>query len=146
MCKMIRKFQINDIDKVMEIWLASNLDAHSFVKSDYWISNAESVREQLLEAEIYIFEQKNKILGFVGMQENYLAGIFVDKAFRSRGIGKHLIDCVKNNHINISLNVYKDNSSAVKFYMREGFTIISEQRDDATDSIEYSMQWEERKA
>lgn len=143
---MIREFQINDIDKVMEIWLASNLDAHSFVEADYWISNVAFVREQLLQAEIYVFEEQNKILGFVGVQENYLAGIFIDKAFRSLGIGKQLLDYIKNGHNIISLNVYKENRNAVKFYMREGFTIISEELDDATDCIEYLMQWDAEKA
>ena len=56
---MIREFQINDIDQVMSIWLASNLDSHSFVHGDYWTSNAVFVREQLLKAEIYVFEEQN---------------------------------------------------------------------------------------
>lgn len=103
----------------MKIWLEGNLDAHRFVKSDYWISNADSVKEQLLQAEIYVYEQQKQLLGFVGMQEDYLAGIFIEKVSRSLGIGKQLLDYSKGIRESISLNVYKENTGAVKTFMCE---------------------------
>ena len=33
---MIRKMKPADLDAIMEIWLSSNLDAHSFVGRQYW--------------------------------------------------------------------------------------------------------------
>lgn len=138
---MIRKIKSNDIDRVMTIWLESNLSSHNFVKQDYWISNAETVRDQLLQAETYVYEQSNQIVGFVGMQEDYLAGIFIDKEVRSLGIGKQLLDYIKGIHASISLNVYKENKGAVNFYLREGLSITSEETDEATNSVEYLMQW-----
>jgi len=64
---MIRNFQIEDIKPVIKIWLDSNIDAHSFIKSECWISNAPNVKEHLLQAEIYVYKQEIKITGFVGM-------------------------------------------------------------------------------
>lgn len=139
---MIRQFKVEDIEQIVKVWLESNLDAHPFVKSSYWISNATSVKEQLLQAEIYVFVEGTIILGFVGMQEDYLAGIFVDKASRSLGIGKLLLDSIKDIREKIFLKVYKENSRAVNFYVREGFSVISENLDDVTDSVEYKMQWQ----
>ena len=138
---MIRKFQSYDIKHVMEIWLNGNIEAHSFVPKNYWISNYSLVQEQLIQANIYIYEQDNIIKGFVGMTDNYMAGIFVDKNFRSMGIGKILIDYIKEIYPSFHLNVYKENRRAVDFYKREGLNIISEKMDMNTQRQEYTMEW-----
>lgn len=138
---MIRKFQVDDIDQVMNIWCDSNIDAHSFIKQEYWISNTATVREQLLQAEIYVYEQKNKIVGFVGLQDDYLAGIFVDKDVRSQGIGTQLLDYIKSIRQEFILRVYKENKGAVNFYVREGLTTILEEMDNATNNMELLMHW-----
>ena len=138
---MIRKFQPDDTKRVMDIWLNSNIEAHSFVPKDYWISNYSFVQDQLIQANIYIYEQDNIIKGFVGMTDNYMAGIFVDKNFRSMGIGKMLIDYIKEIYPSFYLNVYKENRRAVDFYKRERLNIISEETDIDTQRQEYTMEW-----
>lgn len=138
---MIRKFQMEDINQVMKIWLDSNIDAHNFIKQEYWISNAPDVKKQLMNAEIYVYEQESKIVGFVGMQDNYLAGIFVDKDIRSNGIGKQILKYIKGIRQEFILRVYKENKGAVNFYEREGLTTITEEMDEATNNIELLMQW-----
>lgn len=141
---MIRKFQPDDTKRVMDIWLNSNIEAHSFVPKDYWISNYSFVQDQLIQANIYIYEQDSVIKGFVGMTDNYMAGIFVDKNFRSMGIGKMLIDYIKEIYPSFYLNVYKENRRAVDFYKREGLNIISEETDIDTQSQEYTMEWKNK--
>ncbi|MDY4800994.1 MAG: hypothetical protein SO183_05075 [Fusobacterium mortiferum] len=81
---MIREFKIKDLERVMEIWLESNIDAHSFIDKKYWEDNYEMVKEILPSAEIYLYEENKNILGFVGLMENYIAGIFVEKNFHSQ--------------------------------------------------------------
>lgn len=138
---MIRAFKIEDLDQVMKIWLDSNLEAHHFINREYWITNVPMVKEQLLDAEIYVYEYENKIVGFVGLQDNYLAGIFVDKSMRSKGIGKQLLDYVKGLRQELLLTVYHENESAVKFYKREGLTTISQEMDEVTNKLEFLMQY-----
>ena len=132
---------MEDINQVMKIWLDSNIDAHSFIKREYWISNAPDVKKQLLHAEIYVYAQESKIVGFVGMLDNYLACIFVDKVVRSNGIGKQLLEYIKGIRQEFTLRVYKENKGAVNFYEREGLTTILEEMDKATNKIELLMQW-----
>nr|WP_052168255.1 GNAT family N-acetyltransferase [Bavariicoccus seileri] len=72
-----------------------------------------------MQAEIYVYEQESKISGFVGMQDNYLAGIFVDKNIRSNGIGKQVLEYIKDIRQEFTLRVYKENKGAVDFYERE---------------------------
>lgn len=120
---MVRNFKNADIDKIMEIWLNSNIEAHNFIDKSYWEKNFEMVKNALPQAEIYIYEENNNIMGFVGLVENYIAGIFVEKNFRGKGIGKKLLDYAKSIKNNLTLNVYEKNIDAVKFYKREGFTV-----------------------
>lgn len=106
---MIREFKIKDLERVMEIWLESNIDAHSFIDKKYWEDNYEMVKEILPSAEIYLYEENKNILGFVGLMENYIAGIFVEKNFHSQGIGRKLLDCCKSLKRELTLSVYKKN-------------------------------------
>lgn len=138
---MIRKFEKKDTERIMEIWLEANLEAHDFVPSDYWLSQYQSVQEQLLSADIYVYEQDNEIQGFVGMMDDYLAGIFVDKKYRSMGIGKALLECIKKVYPAFSLNVYQKNQRAVDFYLRENLTIVSTGVDEDTAEADYTMVW-----
>lgn len=96
----------------------------------------------LPEAEIYVFDSGEGILGFLGLQEDYIAGIFVEENSRGRGIGKHLLQCAKQNRSSLSLHVYLKNERAVRFYEKEGFRITGEQSDEETDEREYVMEWE----
>ena len=70
---MIRKFEEKDTERVMQIWLEVNIETHNFVFSDYWLSQYQPVQEQLLQADIFVYEQDKKIQGFVGMMDDYLA-------------------------------------------------------------------------
>lgn len=141
---MIRKFETKDTERVMQIWLEVNMEAHDFVPSDYWLSQYQSVQEQLLQADIYVYEQDKEIQGFVGMMDDYLAGIFVDKKCRSMGIGKGLLECVKKNYPAFSLNVYQKNRRAVDFYLREGLFIVSKGVDENTAETDYIMAWNQK--
>ncbi len=97
--KMIRKMELRDLDAVMKIWLDSNEQVHDFVPEEYWKNHFEEVRSILPEAEVYVYESEGKILGFAGMMEDYIAGIFVAEKFRSKGIGKILMKYMKEKKV-----------------------------------------------
>ena len=120
---MIRNMQTRDSQRVMQLWLNGNLQAHNFIPAKFWESNAPSVYEQLLQADGYVYEADGEILGFAGMQGNYLAGIFVDVRSRSLGIGKKLLSHIKSRYPAFFLHVYQANRRAVAFYQREGLSI-----------------------
>lgn len=141
---MIRKFEKKDTERVMQIWLEVNIETHDFVPSKYWLSQYQSVQKQILQADIYVYEQDKEIQGFVGMMDDYLAGIFVDKKCRSMGIGKSLLECVKKNYPAFSLNVYQKNCRAVNFYLREGLSIVSKEIDEDTGETDYTMAWNQK--
>ena len=140
---MIRQYVDGDIDAVMQIWLNTNIQTHSFISPDYWQSNFDMVKEMLPLAEIYVHEvdSTNQIDGFIGLNNDYIEGIFVKEAAQSKGIGKQLLDYMKKVKSNLRLNVYKKNERAIQFYLREEFSIQSENVDDNTGEKEFIMVW-----
>lgn len=118
---MVRRFQKSDTDKVMQIWLNGNEDAHPFIPKEYWRSNFSMVREQLLQAEIFVCETEGEIQGFIGIVGEYIAGIFVERAYRSCGIGKQLLEYVKRIYGILSLSVYQKMSVPLHFIPERAF-------------------------
>ena len=78
-------------------------------------------------------------IGFIGLAEDYIAGIFVRGEAQGRGIGKELLDQAKRGKRKLTLNVYAKNTGVVRFYQREGFRIAEEGVDEDTGEKEYLM-------
>ncbi len=140
---MIRKMEEKDISDVLQIWLETNIKAHSFIEKEYWTGNYEMVKQILPEAEVYVYEEEKsgQIEGFIGINDQYVEGLFVKETVQSNGIGKRLMDYVKNRKIELCLGVYQKNARAVHFYLRENFLIQAEETDENTDEKEYIMRW-----
>ena len=133
---MIRKLEEKDLEEVACIWLDSNIETHNFISESYWRRNFQMVKEMFLDTEVYVFEKEGVIQG-------YIAGIFVKRAARSTGIGKELLDYVKDRKPRLTLSVYQKNENAIRFYQRENFVIEAEDVDHETDEKEYKMVWED---
>lgn len=138
---MIRKLREADIAAVAGLWLDTNLKAHGFVPTEYWRSNYEPLKAMLPEAEVYVYENAGEIAAFIGMNGEYIEGIFVSDKMQSRGIGKLMLDHVKAKKDVLRLNVYQKNERAVRFYKREGFEIYDVGTDEATGEKDYTMIW-----
>lgn len=89
---MVRKLRNADVNKVADIWLDTNIKAHNFIPAEYWKSNFRSVKEALLLAEVYVYEYDTEIQGFIGLNDEYVEGIFVSGEMQSQGIGKILLN------------------------------------------------------
>lgn len=125
----------------MSIWLNANLEAHSFVDPEYWRGNCGAVEAMIPHAEVYVSEDQNGINGFIGVVDDYIAGIFVDASARTAGIGSQLLDRVRQDRNSLRLSVYKKNTAAVSFYRKRGFQIDKESVDPETAEPEYTMIW-----
>lgn len=139
--EIVPVFMENDFGEIMNLWLKSNMEAHSFISKDYWLFRFEEVKCMLPQAELFVWREEGKILGFLGLMRDYVAGIFVDGNHRSQKIGKNLLDYVKKNRKVLSLHVYEKNEAALRFYKREGFLICERQVDEETGEKEYLMKW-----
>ena len=141
---MIRQYNEGDIDTIIQIWLDTNIQAHHFISSDYWRANYDMVREMLPNAEIYVYEDDctKQMDGFIGLNDDYIEGIFVKETMQSKGIGKQLLNHAKEVKSTLKLSVYQKNEKAIKFYLREKFSVQSENVDANTGEKEFIMAWE----
>ena len=138
---MIRKLRKADIDSVAEIWLDANREAHAFIPASYWERNFASVKEMLPQAEVYVYETDQGIQGFLGLNGEYIEGIFVSVGAQSRGIGKCLLDCAKDRKPALRLNVYQKNDIGRFILPTRRFQIQRSGLDAATGEPDYEMLW-----
>ena len=77
--------------------------------------------DELPHAEIYVHEDDctKQIDGFIGLNDDYIEGVFVKETMQSKGIGKQLLNHAKEFRLKLKLSVYQENEKAIKFYLRE---------------------------
>lgn len=141
----IRKANEANINRVMDIWLRANLEAHNFVDPNYWKDNFAMVKQEIQSADVFVVEIKNEIVGFAGLKEDYLAGIFFDQKVRHQGLGTELLNYLKQRYSQLILDVYQKNLAAVNFYQKNGFKIIQEKEYQNQNLNEYQMMWKSGK-
>lgn len=136
---MIRLAERQDLDRIMEIWLEGNLQAHDFVDPAYWTGCFQEVREAIAQADVWVWDENGRVEAFAGMVEHYLAGLFVSGAQRGKGIGGLLLEHIKEQRFPLTLHAYSRNAGAVQFYERHGFGAVSEYIDPETGQPEREM-------
>lgn len=140
---MIRKAQPADYEKLTRLWLESSLLAHAFIDAAYWEKMQSTVRDYYLpNTETYVFEDRQRIKGFISLCENnYIGALFIAPQHQNQRIGTKLLEYSRRKRPNLSLRVFVKNGKALRFYQKSGFKIISEQTDVSTGEIELVMSW-----
>lgn len=81
---IIRKPLPTEIEAIIKIWLDGNMQAHPFIQPDYWLNHTDYMRQVLPLSEVYVCEVKGEIAGFIGLDGDYIAGLFVSKQYQSQ--------------------------------------------------------------
>ena len=147
---MIRTYQPDDIDAVMQLWLTSTTAAHPFIAEQYWHESAPLVRNTYLPAaQTWVYWHPNAtggedlIAGFISILEEKLVGaLFVAQPFHRQGIGKALMEHVQLDYRALTLEVYQQNQRACHFYRKQGFTQIGKAYNPETKSTILTLHWQ----
>ena len=142
---IIRKFNEFDLKRVMRIWYDGNLEAHDFIDREYWDRNFGYVKRALSEAEVYVYEINGYVVGFVGIDDGYLEGLFVDKEYRGVGVGTKLVDYIKEKYDFFTLHVFENNYGAITFYENRGLIKKEESVHEDLGEVEYLMYYRRKK-
>ena len=134
-----------DLKRVMRIWYDGNLEAHDFIPKEYWDKNISYVKRNLPQLEVYVYEVDGYVVGFVGIDEGYVSGLFVDKEYRGVGIGTKLVSYVKELYDFFTLHVFENNYGAVTFYENRGLLIKEEGVHEDLGEVEYLMYYRKKK-
>ncbi|MGE7959154.1 N-acetyltransferase [Pseudomonas sp. NPDC089530] len=137
---MIRSFEPQDMDAVLDIWLRASLQAHDFIDAGFWQSQVDTMRDLYLPAsQTYVIEQASRVLGFYSLHDDQLAALFVAPECQGQGLGKQLLAHARTLRSVLNLGVYKNNTASCGFYLAQGFVVTHEQRDEQTGQMEYLM-------
>ncbi len=137
---MVRKFHEQDMERVLDIWLEASIRAHHFIPRAFWESKLAAMRTLYLpNSESYVYELLGEVRGFISLQENTIAALFVAPDNQSTGIGTQLIRHAKALYASLRLAVYKENVNGIRFYKKCGFTVAEEKIDEHTERTELLM-------
>ena len=138
----IRPQRPADLPALLNIWLQGNLDAHPFIPAAYWEENRPAVAAALPAAEVLAAEEAGELLGFIGLQGDCIAGLFVRRDSRGRGVGRALLAAARATRSSLTLRAYERNTAACRFYAREGFAEAGRTFDPDTGETELLLHWQ----
>ena len=121
---MIRKIEVTDYPRLMEIWESAVLKTHDFLKEEDFLYYKEQLPVYFQYVTLLGFEQEGVLVGFMGIAEGNLEMLFVDNNYRGMGIGKKLITYAISNLQVTKVDVNEQNTQAVGFYKCIGFNVF----------------------
>ena len=119
---MIRPYQHDDTDAVVDVWRAASLRAHPFVEGPFLDQEADNMRNVYLAiAETFVTEVNGEVVGFIAMIDNEIGGLFLHPAHHGRGRGRSMVDHVRAKRQILTVEVFKKNTIGRRFYESYGF-------------------------
>ncbi len=112
---------------LLTIWENSVRATHDFISDEDIAFFKPIVLEQAFPAvELRCVKDNNdKILGFIGVDQQKVEMLFIDNDARGKGLGKYLMQYAINQwHIN-KVDVNEQNPQATAFYRHLGFNVVS---------------------
>ncbi len=122
---MIRKIEVTDYPRLIEIWESAVLHTHDFLKEEDFLYYKKQLPVYFQYVTLIGFEQDGVLVGFMGVAEGNLEMLFIDNDCRGAGIGKRLVEYAIA-HLKVTkVDVNEQNAQAVGFYKHIGFRLLS---------------------
>ena len=122
---MIRKHQETDLEPILDVWNQASALAHPFLDEAFVEKATKAMREMYIpNSETWVYEEEGSIIGFIGMMDNEIGGLFVLPNHHSKGVGRKLVDFISDMHEDLEVEVFRENKIGRAFYDKYGFKII----------------------
>ncbi len=130
---MIREYRDNDCGAVIEVWYAASQVATPFLSEEFLADERANIRDaHLPNAETWIFEAEDTVVGFIALIGDEVGAIFVHPERQGQGIGRALMDHAAGLRDTLYLDVFKQNAVGRRFYDRYGFRLDRENVNEQT--------------
>ncbi|MBU2961879.1 GNAT family N-acetyltransferase [Citreicella sp. C3M06] len=121
----IRPYQADDNAALSDIWLAASRIAHAFLGEEKLLEHRALVSEFYLpQAETWVACLDGRPIGFIGLIDTTIGGIFVSPERQGMGVGQALIAHGMSLKPRLTLEVYALNERTRAFYEKLGFIEI----------------------
>lgn len=121
-----------DYKALTTLWETSVRATHHFLKEDDILYYRPLIFNEYLGA-VNLFYKKdgNHITGFLGTSGNKIEMLFIDPAYRGKGIGRELliyaVTCLGCEKVDVN----EQNDQAIGFYLRFGFEVTGRSEVDS---------------
>jgi putative acetyltransferase len=133
MKRIIRQYEQRDLNDVLSTWENASRIAHPFLSTEFVEQEYYNIQNVYLpNAETWVVEQDERVIGFIALIGNEIGGLFVQPKFHGSGAGKILTDKAQELRGDLEVEVFKANSIGLKFYSRYGFKLLSEKIHEET--------------
>ena len=120
---MIRKIEVTDYLRLVEIWESAVSATHDFLKEEDFRYYKQQLPTYFQYVNLYGWEKNGRLVGFMGIAEGNLEMLFVDNDYRGIGVGKELITYAIDNLEVTKVDVNEQNVQALGFYKHIGFQV-----------------------
>jgi len=120
---MIRKIEVTDYLRLVEIWESAVSATHDFLKEEDFRYYKQQLPTYFQYVNLYGWEKDGRLVGFMGIAEGNLEMLFVDNDYRGIGVGKELITYAIDNLEVTKVDVNEQNVQALGFYKHIGFQV-----------------------
>lgn len=121
----IRPYAPSDRALVLDVWLKASKVGHPFLPPEDLLRQQALVGEVYLpNSETWVAEVSGTIVGFIGLLEAFIGGLFVEPTAHGQGVGRRLVEHAYVLKGPLTVDVYAENPIAPAFYERLGFTEV----------------------
>ena len=130
---MIRRYDEQDLDDLLDAWAAASEVAHPFLTAEFLASERENIPNLYLpNAETWVYEDDGRVVGFVALIGNEVGAIFVHPSHQRKGVGHGLMDKAKELREELEVEVFVKNAIGRAFYAEYGFELAEKKAHDQT--------------
>lgn len=136
----IRAYTEHDLERVLEVWYAASVVAHSFLTDDFLAAERQQIADHWLPiADTIVYEIDGRVVGFLALIGNEVGAIFVDPRYQRRRIGRALMNEARASRPFLELDVFEANDMGRRFYSAYGFEQVGRHTHEATGQIQLRL-------
>ena len=133
---MIRAYQDNDLNELLEVWYSASQVGHPFLDENFFEKERRAIATVYLpNAETWVFEQDDHVVGFISLHDDEVGGLFVDADYHGQGIGRALMDHAARTRDCLKLEVFEKNHVGRRFYAKYGFVQVGQYFHEETGCV-----------
>ena len=132
----IRQFEQADLEPLLYVWEEASRVGHPFLSKEFLISERENIPKVYIpNGEVWVAVEAGLIKGFLILHGKEVGALFVNPIFHGRGIGFALMNKAAEMHLELNVEVFKENSIGNDFYSKYGFQPVSEYLHEETNMM-----------